>query len=142
MKQIDDHNDEHVSSAHKSEYEKSFRPTNSGLPSQLPNVNEEMGAEFAHGLPVTLTNRDVNRTEAITEEVEADTSGGALGFVSLLFAIASMFIWPVLMGATAAVLGYVAYRQGSRALGGWAMTIGIIAVTFNIILVPLYYALT
>ncbi|MEK3881597.1 hypothetical protein [Paenibacillus sp. PL2-23] len=129
------------------ETEPSFAATNSGMPNQLPNVNEEMGADFAYGMPSTHIERTNTRAEdndsGREEEGEGVRSGGyALGWVSLIFAIASWFIWPVLLGASAAVMGYIAYRQGARGIGGWAMAIGLVAIALNLVIVPFYYALT
>ncbi|WP_424766210.1 hypothetical protein [Paenibacillus sp. sgz302251] len=109
---------------------------------KLLNVNEEMGADFAVGGPIVdATRREEHDTDR-AERVDTETGGFALGWVSLVFAVASWFIWPVLLGVTAAVLGFIAYRQGARALGGWAMAIGLIALALNLIIVPLYYAIT
>ncbi|WP_051250767.1 hypothetical protein [Paenibacillus harenae] len=108
----------------------------------MPNVNEEMGADFAVSSQVADAERREERHVERADRVDAETGGNALGWVSLVFAVASWFLWPVLLGATAAVLGFIAYRQGARALGGWAMAIGIIAVALNLIIVPFYYAIT
>ncbi|WP_169081950.1 DUF4190 domain-containing protein [Paenibacillus sp. PL91] len=108
----------------------------------LPDVNEEMAADFAVSNPAVHTERREDRYVERTERADARTGGYALGWVSLVFAIASWFIWPILMGATAAVLGFIAYRQGARGLGGWAMAIGLIALALNLIIVPFYYAIT
>ncbi|REK77387.1 hypothetical protein [Paenibacillus paeoniae] len=124
------------------ETEANFAPTNSGYPTQMVNVNEEMGADFAYGMPVTHTERIASRPEQAGQEVVTESKGYALGWVSLVFAIASWFIWPVLMGATSAILGFIAYRQGARALGVWSMSLGLIAVVLNLVIVPFYYALT
>lgn len=115
---------------------------NSGLPSNV-NTNEEMGAELTYGAaPITHTERDEDRFNGAIERSDADSSSRTLGWVSLAFAIASWFIWPVLLGAAAVVMGVMAFRQGARGLGGWAITIGIIAIAINLIIVPLFYALT
>jgi len=124
------------------ETEPGFAPTNAGQPNQMANVNEEMGADFAYGMPATHVERIASRSERDGEDTVTETGGYALGWVSLIFAIASWFIWPVLMGITSAVLGFIAYRQGSRALGIWSMTLGLIAVVLNLVIVPFYYALT
>ncbi|MFF2887748.1 hypothetical protein [Paenibacillus sp. NPDC057967] len=124
------------------ETEANFAPTNSGQPNQMANVNEEMGADFAYGMPVTHTERIASRHERDGEDAVTESNGYALGWVSLVFAIASWFIWPVLMGVTSAVLGFIAYRQGAKALGAWSMTLGLIAVVLNLVIVPFYYALT
>ncbi|MFX3633652.1 MAG: hypothetical protein ACE3L7_25200 [Candidatus Pristimantibacillus sp.] len=102
------------------------------------NVNEEMATDFAVGNSVSYVSRDQSE-----DNVEVRESGGtALGWVALVFAVVSWFLWPVLMGATSAVLGFMAYRQGARALGGWAMAIGLIAVILSLVIVPFYYAVT
>lgn len=117
------------------------RPSNSGYPNQMPNVNEEMGADFAYGMP--LNRAEAGRSRASDGEgAETKTTGYSLGWVSLVFAIASWFVWPVLMGATAAVLGYLAYRQGAKGLGTWAMVIGLVALMLQLVIVPLYFAWT
>ncbi|WP_139994404.1 DUF4190 domain-containing protein [Paenibacillus paridis] len=108
---------------------------------RLLDVNEEMAADFAVSQPGLYGERSEDRhVERV--EPEALSGGYALGWVSLVFAIASWFIWPVLMGATSVVLGFIAYRQGARGLGGWSMAIGLIAVALNLIIVPFYYAIT
>ncbi|MDQ6421096.1 DUF4190 domain-containing protein [Paenibacillus sp. LHD-117] len=120
-----------------------FAPTNVGTPTNLPNAgafNEEMGADFAYGMPAAADHRPASGMAAM--DADTESSGTALGWVALVFAIASWFIWPVLIGATAAVLGFIAYRRGARGLGGWAMGIGLVALALNLIIVPFYYALT
>lgn len=109
---------------------------------RLPDVNEEMAADFAVSSPVVHSERREDRNVERSERSDTRSGGFALGWVSLVFAIASWFIWPVLMGATAAVLGFIAYRQGARGLGGWSMAIGLIALALNLIIVPFYYAIT
>ena len=108
----------------------------------LLDVNEEMAADFAISNPAVYEERREDRHVERAERTEAHSGGYALGWVSLVFAIASWFIWPVLLGATAAVLGFIAYRQGARGLGGWSMAIGIIAIAINLVIVPFYYAVT
>ncbi|NIK77417.1 hypothetical protein FHS15_002553 [Paenibacillus castaneae] len=110
---------------------------------RLLNVNEEMGADFAVSSPVGHLERSEDRHVERAHPVETtQTTGYRLGWVALVFAVASWFVWPVLMGATAAVLGFIAYRQGSGGLGAWSMAIGIIALALNLIIVPFYYAVT
>lgn len=142
MNEVKDNEIEYQRSSEK-ETEQSFAPMNSGLPNQMANVNEEMGADFAYGMPTTHVERVAARHGRDGEdEAGAKSAGVPLGWVSLIFAIASWFVWPVLLGATAAVLGFIAYRQGARGLGGWAMGIGLVALALNLIIVPFFYALT
>ncbi|WP_051236574.1 hypothetical protein [Paenibacillus pinihumi] len=74
-------------------------------------------------------------------EAEYDYSGSrTLGIVALCFALASWLVWPALMGATSAVIGYMAYRQGSRSLGIWSISLGLIAIVSHLVIIPLYFA--
>ncbi|GGG56451.1 hypothetical protein [Paenibacillus radicis (ex Gao et al. 2016)] len=127
--------------------EKTDFPTyNVAAPNGLPGIsnnyyndlNEEMASDFAVGSTVSY----VPRKEKEETVVEREESGGAaLGWVALVFAVASWFLWPILMGLSSVALGYMAYRQGARALGGWAIAIGLIAVLLSAVIVPLYYAI-
>lgn len=99
---------------------------------------EEMAGELA--VPVTgLTRRSRSREESVRATRSA---GRAAGWTGLIIAIMSWFVWPVLLGLSAAFIGFVAFRQGSRGLGIWSMTLGLIAVASYLVLIPLYYALT
>ncbi|WP_052350450.1 hypothetical protein [Paenibacillus gorillae] len=127
--------------------EKTDFPTyNVAAPNGLPGIsnnyyndlNEEMASDFAVGSTVSYVPRE-EREEAVERE---ESGGTALGWVSLVFAVASWFLWPVLMGLSSVALGYMAYRQGARALGGWAIAIGLIAILLSAVIVPLYYAVT
>lgn len=117
----------------------------SGAAAPMKDVNEEMGADFAYGLPLSERRRETDETSEAREisgAVETKEAGGALGWVSLIFALASLFIWPVLLGATAAVLGFVAYRQGAKGLGSWSIGIGLASMVLYLLIAPFYQALT
>jgi hypothetical protein len=77
---------------------------------------------------------DVNQNDK-TGDVEA---GATLGWTAIIFAIASLFFWPALLGPTAAILGYFAYAQGRTTLGGWAIALGLIAFVSSFLL-SLFY---
>ncbi|CAM4263787.1 DUF5353 domain-containing protein [Paenibacillus tarimensis] len=112
-----------------------------------PDAQEEMAADFAvtPGMVAAppLTARGADREPLQTDELQVmDTSRSgaqALGMFALVFGIAALFIWPLLLGLTAAVLGYMAYRQGSRALGVWSITIGLLAAAAYLVFIPIYY---
>ncbi|WP_338551941.1 hypothetical protein [Paenibacillus sp. KS-LC4] len=109
------------------------------------NINEEMAGEFAAGVPIPVSYVPRSESEGRSERedsVRESAGGTALGWVGLVFAIASWFLWPALMGAAAAVLGFVAYRQGAKGLGAWAATIGLIAFVLAVVIIPLYRAIT
>lgn len=91
----------------------------------LDEHDEEYAAEIAPGVAGWIQNHDVN------DVAERDTGrSGTLGWVALAFAIVSLFLWPIIMGPTAAVLGIYAYFQGQRAMGLWSMVIGAAAFFF------------
>jgi|GEM_PF-1059600 len=75
-----------------------------------------------------------------SESYASSSLSSTVGWIGLVFAIASWFLWPVILGPTAAALGIYAYSTGSRALGIWSMTIGLIAAAVYIVLIPLYFS--
>ncbi|WP_018756716.1 hypothetical protein [Paenibacillus terrigena] len=83
---------------------------------------EEYSAEVAPGAWVEKD--DMGRTAR--EDADAG-AGVSLGWIALVFAIASLFFWPVIMGPTAGILGFYAYQQGQRGLGSWSMILGGVA---------------
>ncbi|WP_052703056.1 hypothetical protein [Paenibacillus beijingensis] len=104
--------------------------------------NEEAAADFG----VTKADLSAASERSLGERsfkrralADIRSAGVSLGWIALLFAVASWFVWPVLLGGTAAVLGFVAFSQGSRGLGIMAMVLGLIAVTIYLILIPLYF---
>jgi hypothetical protein len=72
------------------------------------------------------------------EGASVRTGGQTVGWIGLVLAIASLFIYPVLMGLGAIVLGIIAFVQGSRSLGTWSAVIGGIALLSYYVLVPYY----
>ena len=95
---------------------------------------EEYAAEIA---PVTSNVGD-NRTSDTRSEIEETTeeSGKITGMVGLGFGIASLFMWSIILGPVAAVIGYYSYNQGSKTLGGWAIALGILATISYFFLIP------
>ncbi|GGG10500.1 hypothetical protein [Paenibacillus abyssi] len=117
------------------------------LESGKRHSDTEASAEIAYpaGASVPIKVRDEEeRSTSVVSSANASTraAGRSMGWTALGFAIASWFMWGVLLGATAAVLGFVAYRQGSRSLGVWSISLGLIAVATNLVLIPLYYLVT
>jgi len=53
--------------------------------------------------------------------------GYALGLAALLTAVLSFFLLPSILGPAAAVVGFMAYAQGRKAMGGWAVALGLIS---------------
>ncbi|MDQ0876897.1 hypothetical protein QFZ77_005556 [Paenibacillus sp. V4I3] len=84
------------------------------------------------------TDSDVS-DEEVAELVEAVTRNKAVGYVALFVALASLFVWPVLLGISGIVLGVIAFLMGNKRLGSWSIALGFIAVAAYFLLVP-YYA--
>lgn len=102
--------------------------------------NEEMAAEIAP--PAAAVRPDRSKRLRNNAVQETRSAGIATGWSALVLAVLSWFIWPVLLGVAAAVVGYVAFRQGARVLGIWSITLGLIAVLSYLVLIPVYYAIT
>ncbi|MNI86122.1 hypothetical protein D3C73_1431850 [compost metagenome] len=49
-----------------------------------------------------------------------------------------MFYWPAVLGPVAALFGVVAYIRGSRALGIWSVTLGLVSLLAFLYLVPYF----
>ncbi|GGI43419.1 hypothetical protein GCM10008018_01980 [Paenibacillus marchantiophytorum] len=76
--------------------------------------------------------------EEIEELVEAVTRNKAVGYIALFVALASLFVWPVLLGVSGIVLGIIALLMGNKGLGAWSIALGFIAVAAYFLLVPYY----
>lgn len=104
----------------------------------MESFDEEFAAEYA---PYNLANFNRDRNQEMRDSVEADAqdvgANTTLGIVSLVFALASWFIYPLILGPAAAVFGFIAWYQGSRTLGGWSIALGVIAFLAYMVL-PLY----
>jgi hypothetical protein len=77
-----------------------------------------------------------NRTESDREHDAANVR--MIGWVALAISILSWFFWPSILGPIGAVVGFVAYRGGSRALGLWSMVLGLISLVVYFIVLPYY----
>ncbi|WP_166243759.1 hypothetical protein [Paenibacillus turpanensis] len=78
---------------------------------------------------------DIRRTNAQANAGALDQNGAMMGWLALVLAIASLFVWPSVLGPSAIVVGFISYVRGTRALGVWSMVLGLISfVTFLAIL--------
>jgi len=104
--------------------------------------------EYASEISPTVgpTNWDtVERRENRSEGAEAERSdtdvadnsaGRTVGYVGVGLGIASLFLWSIVLGPLAAVLGFYAYSQGAKTSGGWAIGLGIVATLSYFFLIP------
>ncbi|GAA3403841.1 hypothetical protein ACFFNY_02985 [Paenibacillus hodogayensis] len=110
--------------------------------------DEEFGADLSASAPLIappVSERlkeeklDGDKAEFTEQEgVTAAKGGQTVGWIGLVLAIASMFIYPVLLGLAALVMGVVAFIQGSRGVGAWSAAIGAISLLAYFFLVPYY----
>lgn len=94
---------------------------------------EEYAAELAPPVGTSVQN-----SRSYESEIEDDdlSAGRVAGYVGLGIGIASLFMWSVILGPVAAVIGYYAYTQESKTLGAWSMGLGILATISYFVLIP------
>lgn len=85
------------------------------------NVDEEFAAEMAAAPAAPGA-----RTRNAGEEEEA-LPGATIGFAAIVLGVLSFFVYPSILGPASAVIGFMAYVKGRRALGVWSMALGIIS---------------
>jgi hypothetical protein len=94
-------------------------------------VKEEYAAEIVPSIP--LHREEEQHLEARKTggnvPVEASLKSRGIGYTAILFALLSLFIWPSFLGPVAAILGFIAYRGGSKSLGAWSILLGLISLT-------------
>lgn len=133
--------------ASRERFEHSMHDDTSTNPMYHPDMrayNEEAAAEIA--VP-SASMRDYypdRKTSRLTNDAvrETKSAGVATGWAALILAVMSWIVWPVVLGATAVVVGFIAYWLGARGLGVTSITLGFIAVLAYLVLVPFYYAIT
>ncbi|CAH1204427.1 hypothetical protein PAECIP111891_02505 [Paenibacillus allorhizoplanae] len=130
--------DSSLDNATKERFQKSQLHLESGLHAQ-----EEYAAEIA--VPQARISRDYKSSststvsdEEVAELVEAVTRNKAVGYVALFVALASLFVWPVLLGISGIILGVIAFVMGNKSLGSWSVALGFIAVAAYFLLIPYY----
>jgi hypothetical protein len=128
----------------------SLQPRKEGVrkDEELRWTDEEYAAELSvHSLPKKGVqsnpfsevggSREVKLEE--TPEPAAVTAGSrTVGYAGLLISLLSLFVWPVILGPAAVVLGIMAYRGGSRGLGTWSIGIGLLSFAAYFLLIPYY----
>jgi hypothetical protein len=49
-----------------------------------------------------------------------------------------MFIWPVILGPAAIILGFMAFSGGKRGLGTWSIALGLLSFAAYLLLMRLH----
>ncbi|MEK3788224.1 MULTISPECIES: hypothetical protein [Paenibacillus] len=78
---------------------------------------EEYAAEVA---PVS-SNRVSDTTDRTSD------AGRVSGYIGVALGILAMFMWSVILGPVAVILGFYAYSQGRKVSGGWSIGLGVLA---------------
>jgi hypothetical protein len=123
----------------KRKYQKQQLDLESGMTgndSRLNEHNEEYSAEIAAPLSKRRFVRNEGADNAAQEEEAAAAGGVWLGWLALAASILSLFVWPTVLGSAAVVAGVIAFWLGSRALGVWSATIGLIALAAHFLFLP------
>lgn len=95
---------------------------------------EEYAAEFAPTRPAFA---ETERQESSSDSgVNRREAGKTVGYIGVGLGIASLFVWSIILGPIAAVLGFYAYSQGRKASGAWAVGLGIVATLSYFVLIP------
>lgn len=111
-------------------------------------ANEEYGAEFAPSVRVKdeplkesrmqdqpkYTSRDDKLDQGTA--TNAKPAGQMAGYIGVGLGVLSLFMWALLLGPIAAVLGFYAYNRGRRTAGAWAVALGIISTLSYFVLIP------
>lgn len=112
---------------------------------QMKLESGRMLTEEEYAAEIAVADSNLRRTErpnAVSKrngDVAPTNQGGrTMGWIALIFSFVSLFLWPVIMGPTAIVLGAVALFQGNRAMAVWSMVIGMIAFVAYLALLPFY----
>ncbi|MFD2618289.1 hypothetical protein [Terrilactibacillus laevilacticus] len=80
--------------------------------------NEEIASESA-----------IDRKQLVHAPEEQSSKGRGMGWFGIILSLIALFFLPVIMGAAGVIVGFVAYRDGAKTLGVWAIVIGLIAIT-------------
>lgn len=101
---------------------------------------EETAAEvsprvFTDTAPIT---GDRDRRPMANQDVKGE-AGTGMGWFALILAIASLFMAPIILGAAALIVGFIARRKGATGLGNWAIGIGLVSLIVKLMITPFFY---
>ncbi|WP_199618808.1 hypothetical protein [Paenibacillus alkalitolerans] len=95
--------------------------------------------EFAAEVAAPIADRPVRRDEARAAEREEAKARTTLGYWAIIASVLSLFWLPSILGPVSAVIGFMAFVRGSRALGAWSIVIGTIAFVSFLTTIPYNY---
>lgn len=105
---------------------------------------EEYAAEVA---PIPVTSRpEPQRSQEAQDQQRAGAGSSAgsktasgsktAGYIGLGLGIASLFMFSLLLGPAAAVIGFYAYSQGQKTLGAWSIGLGLLSAVSQLLMIP------
>ncbi|WP_431087817.1 hypothetical protein [Paenibacillus sp. 8b26] len=94
------------------------------------NHQEEYAAEVAPGSPAVTRHKDKDEQHVISK------SGRISGYIGLAAGIAALFMWSIVLGPIAAVLGFFAYVNGNKTTGIWSIGLGALATLSYFAFIP------
>lgn len=90
--------------------------------------NEEFASEFTADDQVRE-----NRGDSAHVESEVNTM---YGWIGIILAIASFFMWPIILGGAGVILGFVSRSRGADTLGNVAIAGGAISIIISLFIIP------
>jgi hypothetical protein len=100
------------------------------------DFDEETAAEIA--TPVNLNRYDRYDELDKDDRDNVNTGGRVIGWAALALSIISLFVLPVILGAAAVVLGFVARHKDAGTLGAWSIGIGVVSIIIGIFVLPFF----
>lgn len=110
-----------------------LRPRRVDYPRRDRALSEEYAAEIAP-LPAHVQRTHTKEAEETQDETQSDS--GTIGYAGLGFGVVSLFIWSIILGPIAAILGYYAYGRGQKTTGAWAIGLGIVSTLSYFVMIP------
>jgi hypothetical protein len=98
---------------------------------QFPPATDEFGADMA--VPAAGGGND----QSAQREDELAKPGATVAFAAIVVAVLSYFLLPSILGPVAAVVGFMAFVKGRRALGTMSIVLGIISFVSFLTTIPI-----
>ena len=99
--------------------------------------------EYAAELTTPLSGRKVHEKPVERKEEREETDNLVsyrIGYLGLAVSFISLFVWSFVLGTIGIVLGYYAFKEGRRTVGGWAVGIGIASLlSYSFLVMFTYY---
>jgi hypothetical protein len=101
---------------------------------------EEYAAEFTavrdRKIQTSSYNRERKTSSVSDRESENSDAGHLAGVAGIVLGVLALFMWTIVLGPIAAILGYYAYSQDKRKTGAWGLALGAIAIISYFVLIP------